>query len=225
MNIIEENKARLKEILKEAVLEALNEIGYRGATVPIVSNMDSDDELDRGNDTYVRPNGKRDSILHKSERASADILPLLTQGVKDNVGDGFVLTFGRKEPDRSVSNLTFTFELVRLLTDKRFVIEGTAKMSRSPIPVGSKKPKRIQIDYKFDEQCFYEAVYCANGTVRDMRPLKLDFAGAHGTNNVNTARELIKFMTMCLYSIDDGETMIINKTPPSPKPVNPIKGR
>ena len=57
------------------------------------------------------------------------------------------------------------------------------------------------------------AVYCANGTVRDMKILELDYAGIDGQKNVDTAKKLIQFATMCLYFIDDGITLIGNKQP------------
>ena len=96
-------------------------------------------------------------------------------------------------------------------------------MSRSDIPIGKIRPSIIQIDYKFDEQQFYEAVYCANGTVRDLRPLSLDYAGVKGFNNVNTAKKLIHFVTLCYYSMEDGKTDIKNKSPMKGKLIKPFK--
>ena len=207
-NIVRINEQQLKQILSEAVQEVLTEIGHRASTLPIVTNIQANKELEKGNDVYIRPNGKLDSLKRKRGRSSEITYRLLNQGIIDNVGDGFILTFGREEPDSTFSNLTFKFQNLRLLTEKRFVIEGIAEMSRHPIPVGSKKPKKIQIDYIFDKQCFYEAVYCANGTVRDMRKLSLDHAGVDGLRNVQIAKKLIQFMTMCLYSIDDGKSKL-----------------
>jgi hypothetical protein len=150
---------------------------------------------------------------------------VLTQGIKDNVGEYIVLRFGRTEEDSTTSNVDFYFRELRLLTHKRFVLEGYANMSRSPISVGKTKPKKIQIDYQFDTQQFYEAVYCANGTVRDMKPLNLDYAGSLGKTNVETAKKIIQFLTMCLYSIEDGQTDIQNKIPTRGHTINPIIDR
>ena len=124
---------------------------------------------------------------------SEDVYPMLTQGVINHIGE-FVLTFGRKEPDRSTSNVVFSFQSVRLLTEKRFVIEGLADISRFG------KGKKYLIDYRFDNQNFSEAVCCKNGTVRDMRNLKLVYAGDIGARYIQTVRKLINYLTKCLYS-------------------------
>ncbi len=194
------NEEQLREILKESIQSVLNEIGYRTATIPTVSNLNATHELDNGNDVIVSRHGKVTNLRIQRGRASEMSYEALTQGIKDNVGDSFLLTFGRKEEDRTVSNVDFHFEELILLTPNRFVMQGTCETSRSPISVGKKRPNRIQIDYHFDDGCFYQAVYCANGTVRDTRILTLDHAGVHGYNNVNTAKTLIQFLTMCLYS-------------------------
>lgn len=84
-------------------------------------------------------------------------------------------------------------------------------MSRIDIPIGKRKPKLIQIDYKFNEQQFYETVYCANNTVRDIRTLMLDYAGLDKYQNIETAKKLKFFLTLCYYSVEDGRTDINNK--------------
>jgi len=84
------------------------------------------------------------------------------------------------------------------------------------------RPKRIQIDYKFNEQQFYEAVCCANNTVRDMRPLSLDYAGIEGVQNIETAKKLITFASLCHYSIEDAKTTISKKPPMKGKPIIPF---
>lgn len=208
---IETNKVQLKALLKEAHSIVLNEIDHRVATKPMVINMDAEDELDRGNDIVTTTNGKVKRIEPISRRASEITYEVLTQGVKDNVGDSFELKFGRKEIDGTTSEVVFTFKEVRLLTKTRFVIEGNVKTSRCPNPLGKIKPKRIQIDYHFDNETFYEAVYCANGTIRDKKPLKLRHAGVLGLENVKISMCLINFLTNCLYSIEDGEKEIENK--------------
>ena len=157
------------------------------------------------------PSGKIFDLKQRRGKASEMSYRVITQGVIDNVGGNFTLTFGREEEDRTISNLDFRFQEVILLTPYRFVMQGTCKTSRSPVSVSKFKPKRIQIDYQFQNGNFYEAVYCANGTVRDMKRITLDHAGIHGYNNVNTAKSLIHFLTMCLYSIDDGIETINNK--------------
>lgn len=224
-SIIQINEEQLKEMLREAVTSVLLEIDHRTATKPIVSNMNSNDELLRGNDIETLPNGSRQSIRAKRDRGSSMTYRVLTQGIKDNVGEYIVLRFGRTEEDSTTSNVDFYFRELRLLTSKRFVLEGYANMSRSPISVGKTKPKKIQIDYQFDTQQFYEAVYCANGTVRDMKPLNLDYAGSLGKTNVETAKKIIQFLTMCLYSIEDGQTDIQNKIPTRGHTINPIIDR
>ena len=224
-SIIQINEEQLKEILREAVTSVLNEIDHRTATKPVVSNMNSNDELLRGNDVETLPNGNRQYYRAKRDRGSSMAYRVLTQGVKDNVGEYVVLRFGRTEEDMTTSNVDFTFKELRLLTPKRFVLEGYANMSRSPISIGKTKPKKIQIDYQFDTQQFYEAVYCANGTVRDMKPLNLDYAGSLGKANIETAQRLIQFLTMCLYSIEDGQSNIISKVPTRGRTINPITNR
>lgn len=224
-HIIQINEEQLKELLREAVTSVLQEIDHRTATRPMVSNMNSNDELQRGNDIETLANGRTQSYRDKRDRGSKMTYQVLTQGIFDNVGKSIVLRFGRTEEDFTTSNVDFYFNELRLLTPKRFVIEGTCNMSRSPISVGKTKPKKIQIDYKFDEQQFYEAVYCANGTVRDIKPLNLDYAGAMGKTNIATAQQLIQFLTMCLYSIEDGQTDILNKIPTKGKMVNPITNK
>jgi hypothetical protein len=205
------NEEQLKRILTESVKEVLDEIGYRTATIPTISNIDSADELAKGNDIRIMPSGKISDLKQRRGKASEMSYRVITQGVKDNVGDNFTLTFGRQEEDRTVSNLDFHFQEIILLTANRFVMQGTCETSRSPISVSKFKPKKIQIDYQFQNGNFYEAVYCANGTIRDRKILTLDHAGTHGYSNVNTAKALIQFLTMCLYSIDDGITAINNK--------------
>ena len=144
---------------------------------------------------------------------------VLTQGIFDNVKENIVLFFGRPEEDFTTNNVDFYFKELILLTPKRFVMEGYANMSRSPIS------RKIQIDYRFDQQQFYEAVYCANGIVRDMKPLKLDYAGNLGKQNIETAKSIIQFLTKCLYSIEDGQTDILNKAPSQGEVINPIIDR
>lgn len=194
-------------ILKECVQKVLLEIDHREATEPLTINMNAQDELERGisGDTVTA------SYFNQRTTTSEDIYDKITQGVKDNIGDSLRLTFGRKELDRSTSTIVFYFDKVVLLTKQRAVIEGRVMESRSPIPTGRTKPKRIQIDYHFYDQTFYEAVYCANNTVRDMKPLKLDYSEDGSNKNVNTAINLIQFLSMCLYSVDDAETTINNK--------------
>ena len=198
------NEEQLKSILIESVKTVLNEIGHRSAAIPTVSNLNSSNELAKGNDIRIMPSGKIIDLKQRRGKASEMSYRVITQGVADNVGENFTLTFGREEEDRTVSNLDFHFQEVILLTPHRFVIQGTCETSRSPVSVSKFKPRRIQIDYQFQNGNFYEAVYCANGTVRDKRLLTLDHAGIHGYNNVDTAKSLIQFLTMCLYSIDDG---------------------
>ncbi len=210
-NTLHVNEEQLKQILIESVKIALDEIGYRMASVPTVSNLDSADELARGNDIRIMPSGKISDLKQRRGKASEMSYRVITQGIKDNIGEHFTLTFGRQEEDRTVSNLDFHFQEVILLTPHRFVIQGICETSRSPVSVSKFKPKKIQIDYQFQNANFYEAVYCANGTVRDKRLLTLDHAGIHGYNNVATAKSLIQFLTMCLYSIDDGIESINNK--------------
>lgn len=224
-SIIQINEAKLKEILFDAVKDVLNEIGHRMATKPLVSNINSNDELSRGNDTETLPNGMKQSIRAKRDRGVKMTYKVLTQGIFDNVKENIVLFFGRPEEDFTTSNVDFYFKELILLTPKRFVMEGYANMSRSPISIGKSKPRKIQIDYRFDQQQFYEAVHCANGTVRDMKPLKLDYAGNLGKQNIETAKSIIQFLTMCLYSIEDGQTDILNKTPSQGKIINPIIDR
>ena len=204
-SIIQINEEQLKEILANAVKSVLNEIDHRTATKPIISNMNSDDELSRGNDVETLPTGMKQFMRAKRDRSSKMTYRVLTQGIFDNVGENIVLRFGRTEEDMTTSNVDFCFRKLRLLNPKRFVLEGYANTSRSPMP------KKMQIDYRFDQQQFYEAVYCANGTVRDMKPLKLDYAGSFGKQNIETAKNIIQFLTMCLYSIEDGQTDISNK--------------
>lgn len=124
---------------------------------------------------------------------SEDAYPILTQGVINHVGE-FVLSFLRVGPDDITSIVDFCFQSVRLLTEKRFVIEGLADISIFG------KGKKYLIDYRFDNQNFSEAVCCKNGTVRDMRNLELVYAGDIGTRNIQTVRKLINYLTKCLYS-------------------------
>lgn len=190
MNDVVINQDRLKIILRECVEEVINEIGHRTASAPTIINMNAQNELDKGNDVFVRPNGKLGSLYKKRERSSEISYQAITKGVLDNVGC-FQLSFGRLEEDKTTSPVKFTFSEVILLTDKRFVIEGKVETTRSPISVSKHKPKTIQIDYIFETQSFYEAVYCSNGTVSDRKLLKLDCAGVDGVNNVNKAKQLI----------------------------------
>lgn len=214
-SIIQINEEQLKEILTDAVKSVLNEIDHKTATEPIISEMNSDDELS-GMEQFVR---------EKRDGSGKMTYGVLTQGLFDTVGENIVLRFGRTEEDMTTSNVDFYFRELRLLNPKRFVLEGCADMSRSPMSVGKTKPRKIQIDYRFDRQQFYEAVYCANGTVRDMKPLKLDYAGSLGKQNIETVKNIIRFLTKCLYSveIEDGQTDVSNKQPT--KGINPIIGR
>lgn len=206
-NIIQINETELKRLLKECVQQVLLEIDHRETTTPIIHNMNAQDEMARGNSG----DSSTSSFFKQRTDTSSEIYNQITQGVKDNIGDNLRLTFGRRELDRSTSTVEFFFEEVLLLTPKRAVIQGRVNESRSPISIGKRKPKHIQIDYHFEDQCFYEAVYCANGTVRDLKQLTLDYAEDETNRNLTTAINLIKFLTMCLYSIDDGETTINQK--------------
>lgn len=113
--------------------------------------------------------------------------------------DNIVLKFGRTEVDSSTSSVEFTFKEVKLLTPKHFVIEGEANISRCPLP------KKMLIDYMFGTQQFYEAICCANGTVRHMKLLCLDYAGAIGKDNVEAAVRLIRYMITCLAKGENPE--------------------
>ena len=213
------NQYQLKSILSESRRKAILETNHREATNALCDNMDAKDELNRGNDIEVLPDGTILSYYDKRRETSKLIYKELTQGVEDNVGKNFHLSFGRDEPDESTTDLHFFFDKVILLTDKRVVLEGQARMSRSGNPIGHYKPSTIQIDYIFDEQKFYEAVYCRNNTVRDMRELTLDIAGVNGRENIDTANKLIHFLTLCYYSKEDKKTDIANKPPMKGKPL------
>lgn len=221
-NIIQINKNQLRNILSESRNRALDEINHREATDALCANMDANDELARGNDVGITKDGQVYSIFDKRRQTSEYIYKRLTQGVVDNVGSNFYLSFGREEPDGSTSEVEFYFTEVILLTEKRVVIQGNANMSRSDVPIGKKRPSTIQIDYHFDEQKFYEAVFCRNNTVRDKRPLSLDIAGIRGRNNIATAEKLIHFLTLCYYSMEDKKTDIANKPPMLGNPVIPF---
>ncbi len=207
-SIISINESNVKSMLAESVSDALLEINHRDATVPFVDKMDAQDEIRRGNDIEVLPDGTALSFYDKRRKSSEEIYKRLTHGIIDNVGEHFELSFGREGPDESITDVEFHFNEALLLTKNRLVIQGDAKMSRSDIPIEEIRPSRIQIDYKFDEQQFYEAVYCANGSVRDLRPLSLDYAGVKGYNNIETAKKLIHFVSLCYYSVQDGKTDI-----------------
>ena len=221
-NIIQYHKQQLKSILSECVQKTIMEIDHREATDAMVDNLKAQDEINRGNNIEIAPDGSILSFYDKRRTASEAIYKRLTQGVIDNVGEHFHLQFGREEPDGSTAEVNFYFEEVVLLTNNRLVIGGYANMSRSDIPIGKKRPRKIQIDYKFNEQQFYEAVYCANHTVRDMRPLTLDYAGTEGAINIETAKQLLAFVTKCYYSIEDGKTDKANKPPMKGKPITPF---
>ena len=197
--------------------DGVQRINHRDATAPMVINMNAQDEIKRGNAIEVLPDGTILSFYDQRRKASAEIYDRLTQGIFDNVGENIVLRFGRTEMDMTTSNVDFYFRKLRLLSPKRFVLEGCANMSRSPTS------RKMQIDYRFDRQQFYEAVYCANGTVRDMKPLKLDYAGSLGEQNIETVKNIIQFLTMCLYSIEDGKTDINSKPYMNEKPLIPFK--
>ena len=221
-NIIAINKQQLNTILSESRKRAIWESDHRDATHALCSNMDAEDELARGNDIGVSSDGTIFSYYDKRRESSEQIYAQLTQGVKDNVGEYFHLSFSRKEPDESSSEVHFFFTEVLLLTDNRVVLKGDAKMSRSDIPIGKNRPKTIQIDYHFNENKFYEAVYCKNNTVRDIREISLDIAGINGVENVKTAETLIHFLTLCYYSKEDKKTNIANKPPMKGKPIVPF---
>ena len=208
------NSLPYEEPLKTAGVQRIN---HRDATAPMVINMNAQDEIKRGNAIEVLPDGTILSFYDQRRKASAEIYDRLTQGIFDNVGENIVLRFGRTEMDMTTSNVDFYFRKLRLLSPKRFVLEGCANMSRSPTS------RKMQIDYRFDQQQFYEAVYCANGTVRDMKPLKLDYAGSLGEQNIETVKNIIQFLTMCLYSIEDGKTDINSKPSMNEKPLIPFK--
>jgi len=58
-----------------------------------------------------------------------------------------------------------------------------------------------------------------------MKKLNLDYAGDEGRENVNIAKKLIQFLSMCLYSIEDGESRILDKEPSNDEIINPIMGK
>lgn len=221
-NIIQINESTVKSALAESRQKALNEIDHREATDALCDNMNAKDELRRGNDVGIDANGTVFSYYDKRNASSKLIYKRLTQGVIDNVGEKFLLQFEREEPDESTTEVKFYFTEVILLTDDRVVLQGDAIMNRSDVPLGKKKPKVIQIDYKFKEQKFYEAVYCQNNTVRDLRPINLDIAGVIGRNNILTAERLIHFLTLCYYSKEDAKTTISQKPPMSGKVIKPF---
>lgn len=154
-NIIDVNRLQLKSILEESRKRAIYEIDHREATKPLCNNMDASDELRRGNDMEILPDGTILSYYDKRRESSKLIYKQLTQGVIDNVGKDFHLQFERPEPDETSTEVHFFFTEVILLTDDRVVLEGNAIMNRSDIPIGKKRPKKIQIDYKFKTQQFF----------------------------------------------------------------------
>ena len=221
-NIIDINRYQLKNILDESRKRAIFEIDHREATEAMCDNMDATDELRRGKNIEILPDGTILSYYDKRRESSKLIYKQLTQGVIDNVGEGFHLQFDRPEPDDTSTEVHFFFTEVILLTDDRVVLQGNAIMNRSDVPVGKKRPKTIQIDYKFNEQQFFEAVYCANNTVRDMRQIYLDIAGNEGMENIRTAEKLIHFLCLCYYSKQDKKTDIAKKPPMKGKPIKPF---
>lgn len=205
---------RLKLQLTEAMKIALLEMEHRVATIPFVSNLKSTDKIDNGYDTYVKPNGTVSNEYERQNKASKLSYEVITHAIFDNIGT-FELGFGRPENDGTTSRLYFQFKRILFLNKDRFVIEGYANMSRGPIAVSKRKPKTIQIDYLFAETSFYEAIYCANGTIRHLKKLKLDKAGTWGVQNITTAENLIHFLCKCLYSIEDGiNDIVCNGTTP-----------
>ena len=182
--------------------KVLNEIGWRIATIPRKSNMNAQHAIDTGNEYITNSWGIARPALQQRKRSSEMDYKVLTLAVKDNVGANFVLTFGREETDYSTSTVVFTFQKVILLTNERFVIEGECYTSRSPVSISTVKPKRMQVDYLFDKHAFYEAIYRANRTVRDLKQLKLDKVGNIGKNNIETSDKLISLMSDCIQSIE-----------------------
>ena len=72
-HIIQINEEQLKELLRESVNMVLKEIGHRVATQPMVSNMNSNDELQRGHDSETLANGRIQSYRDKRDRATRHI--------------------------------------------------------------------------------------------------------------------------------------------------------
>ena len=102
-NIIQQNEQKLKTMLSESRKRAIFEINHREATDALCDSMDAKDELSRGNDIEIALDGTIISYYDKRRQSSEQIYKRLTQGVIDNVGEGFCLSFGRDEPDDSTT--------------------------------------------------------------------------------------------------------------------------
>lgn len=129
----------------------------------------------------------------------------ITQSVIDTLGNVSLL-FRKPEQEKYLTSLVrFHFNEVIYLSEKRFIIQGLTTMSKHPASGGKSRPKPtcVQVEYDFTEEKFYEAVYCANGTIRRRNELLLIAAEDVGQENLANANKLKQHLTNCLYSIED----------------------
>lgn len=122
---------------------------------------------------YIRPRVTKISINRPNGRGTRMIYDIIMQSMKDNVGREISISFSREEADSTFSGIDFAYKRTILLNEYRFVMEGLAKVSRNPL--SKIKPFKMQIDYIFANDVFYEAVYCKNQTIRHLKLLELDY--------------------------------------------------
>ena len=155
--------------------------------------------------------GSRHRSNMKKLDASARLnYPAITQSVFDTIGNISII-FRKPEKEKYLTSLVrFLFNEVIYLSDDCFIVQGLTEMSKHPIPSSKYRPKPtyVQIEYVFDEEKFYEVVYCANGTIRRKDELILITAEDIGQENLDNANKLKQHMTNCLYSIEDYKSNI-----------------
>lgn len=199
-------------MVKNQLENALLEMDWRNASIPRKSNLHAQNAINNNQEELKNSYGQNINAYHQRSRSSELDYRILTHSIQTLVGEHFVLTFGRPEIDLSTSTVIFEFERLILLTDLRFVLEGKCYTSRSPAPLSTQRPHKIQIDYNFSTEKFHEAVYCANHTVRVLKELLLDKPGNIGKQNINNSSKLIQFLKNIINSINIEKSKITNNT-------------
>jgi len=180
------------EIISEAVLKQLDEIGYRGAALTQGANYNAGQQYD-SNITTANNRQRMD----RSEKLN---LPALNQAINGNFPNLEFHFICEKAGMRFP--ITFYFKEVKYIDNNKVVIGGTFyRQINNELYNGS-------VEYSFNKGTFYQVNFYGQGSVRRLYPMTLDVKDA---TYKQTAYNFLNFISNYLYSVEDYQTNVNNK--------------
>jgi hypothetical protein len=183
--------AERAKIISEAVIQRINEIGYRGAALARGANDNATNQFN--NDTST------DSNRNKMAKSENLILPALNKAIADNFQNlefHFIC-----EKAGAHFPITFFFKQIKYIDVKRVVIGGIRYREIN------NETYNCSIEYNFNTSTFYEVKFYGGGSIRRIYPLQLDTKKVeYKTMSYN----FLSFISNYLYSVEDYQTNINN---------------